>query len=183
MFKLRLITIAALFLLGFSGVAFAATGQLPAVASGVAALAGFSGSGDGAAGSQYLPADAENEGNVEADDQGSASEDQYGNHEERGVSEVARDKDATETMELPNGHEVENHGLAVRKAAHEIHDEKMENHREDGEMTPPTTMPGPPAQMLDLTGEPGERGKGSVQHTAKNRAADENEGAGHGHRR
>lgn len=174
MFKLRLITIAALLLLGFSGVAFAATGQLPAVASGVAALAGFSGSGNGAAGSQYLPADAENKGNVEADDQGSASEDQYGNHDERGVSEVARDKDATETMELPNGREVENHGLAVREAAHE-----MENHREDGEMTPPTTMPGPPAQMPDLTGE---RGEGSGQHM-QNHEADENEAAGHGHRR
>lgn len=116
-FKLKLVLMAAVFLLGVSGAAFAASGHLPRVLkSGPAATTTATddqyGHRDGnAADDQYGEDD-------DADDSGDcAACGQYGHGDE--VSDVARDRDATETMELPNGREVENHGLAVRDVANQ----------------------------------------------------------------
>ena len=151
--KLKLALMASGMVLGASGAAFAATGHVPAaVSGGLAALTGSSsgtgsqgtattatgsryGSDDGgAAGDQYAPGTHGGNGNVESEHD--AAMNQYGGDD--GVSETARDKDAMGTKTLPNGNEVENHGMAVSGAAHE---------QGDGDATPPATptIPAPPA--------------------------------------
>ncbi len=127
LFKTKVLVVAVISLLGVTGAAFAATGHIPQkVSAGFAAMAGKTTT---AAGDQYGGNDTSASHDQYGGDEGSASHDQYGdNHdsatgdqygEDHGmeVREVAQDKDATESMELPNGHEVENHGQAVRDVA------------------------------------------------------------------
>lgn len=128
-FKLKLVLMAAVFLLGVTGVAFAASGHLPEVLkNGPAAVTtttdGQYGDRDGnAVDDQY----GENDHADESGD--SVAGGQYGHGDE--VSGVAQDRDATETMELPNDREVENHGQAVRDAANQ--------HESDGNAQDPPT--------------------------------------------
>lgn len=95
MFKMKLIAVSVVLLLGGSGAAFAATGHVPET---VKSLVGVS--------QASAPQDSQNEI--------SAAGDQYSGG---GVSTVAKDKSVTGTMTLPNGKEIENHGLAVSQAA------------------------------------------------------------------
>ena len=132
--RLKLALMASGMVLGASGVAFAATGHVPeAVSGGLAALTGSS-SGTGsqtattATGNQYGPGAPGDDGNGDVESGHNAAMNQYG--DDGGVSEVARNKDAMGTKTLPNGNEIENHGMAVSGAAHE----------QDGDdVTPPVT--------------------------------------------
>ena len=176
--KLKLAMMVSGMVLGVSGAAFAATGQLPdVVKGGVAAITGSSSGagilgtpttgtaatdqyGDssgngGAAGDQYGPGEPgdKGSGNVEADHDAAAN--QYG--EDNGVSEVARDKEATGTMTLPNGHEVENHGMAVSGAARQ-HD--------SDELSVPPVPPVTHTQTQPAMGAPDHRpGSGDADRT------------------
>ncbi|MHB0866537.1 MAG: hypothetical protein ACYC6B_04895 [Thermoleophilia bacterium] len=122
-FKLKLVLMASVFLLGVTGAAFGASGHLPDVLKNGSAGVGT------AIGSQYGNHDGDatddqyGEGD-EMDEPGdNAAEGQYGHGDM--VSDVARDRDATGTMELPNGHMIENHGQAVRDVARQ-HDSETE---------------------------------------------------------
>ena len=97
--KTKIVVMVVGLLLGSTGVALAATGQLPEAVNDVAAMVGIQGPETGTAG------DANN-----------AASDQYGQQGEE-VSHVAEDEDATDTMTLPNGKDIENHGLAVEEEA------------------------------------------------------------------
>lgn len=114
-FKLKLVLMASVFLLGVTGAAFGASGHLPDVLKNGSAGVGT------AIGSQYGNHDGdavdEQYGNGDEMNQpgDNAAEGQYGHGDM--VSDVARDRDATGTMELPNGHMIENHGQAVRDVA------------------------------------------------------------------
>lgn len=105
MFKLKIILATAVLLLGGSGAAFAATGHVPE------AVKNIIGSSTGSSVT----------GNQNTGQEKSAAEDQYSGG---GVSTIAKDKSATGTMTLPNGKEIENHGLAVSQAAKAQHDEE-----------------------------------------------------------
>ncbi len=97
--KTKIVVMVVGLLMGSTGVALAATGQLPEAVNGVAAMVGIQGPDSGPTG-----------------DGNNAASDQYGNQGEE-VSQVAEDEDATDTMTLPNGKEIENHGLAVEEEA------------------------------------------------------------------
>ena len=106
-------------LLSVTGGAFAATGHVPnVVKDGVKAIVTTTGS---SAGSVY-------------GEDGGAAGNQYGDDHGAEVREIARDKDATGTMTLPDGDEVENHGQAVRQAA--------SDNEHESEMTPPAATQG-----------------------------------------
>ena len=130
MLKLKVFILAAVAVFGVLGVGVAfASGKVPLVGgvasyvtdAGSASGNQYGGNGGSASGNQYAGDDenAVEDQYGEMDDE-SASQDQYGEEDEHGddVSEMARDHEATETRTLPNGHEVENHGQAVREAAH-----------------------------------------------------------------
>ncbi len=138
-FKLKALVVAGALVLAAGGTAYA-TGNLPVgklpsvIGNGVAALNGIGtsttiGHGHGAAADQYGK---------------SAAGNQYG------VSQVARGKNDTGTMTLPNGKVIRNHGLAVRNAARQ----QAGNGNMSGDMPPvtvpagpPAGVPGPPAQV------------------------------------
>lgn len=104
MYKLKFILATAVLLLGGSGAAFAATGHVPDT---VKTLIGSS-SGSSVSGNQNTGT------TTQAGQETSAAQDQYSGG---GVSTIAQDKSATGTMTLPNGKEIDNHGLAVSQAA------------------------------------------------------------------
>ena len=120
MFKLKFILVTAVLLLGASGVAAAATGNLP---EAVKSLMGSS-------------IDSSVTGDQDTGRENSAAEDQYPGG---GVSAIARDKSAMGTMTLPNGKVIENHGMAVSQAAHaQYHDdENTDPSQPGGNMAPP----------------------------------------------
>ncbi|HDY69886.1 MAG TPA: hypothetical protein ENH54_03005 [Actinobacteria bacterium] len=95
--KTKIVVMVVGLLMGSTGVALAATGQLPEAVDNVAAMVG-----------------------IQSPDGGAAA-DQYGSQGEE-VARVAGDEDATDTMTLPDGEEIENHGLAVEEEARE-HDD------------------------------------------------------------
>ncbi len=164
--KLKLAMMVSGMVLGVSGAAFAATGQLPdVVKSGVAAITGSSsgvgsqgtlttgtstgGQYGGAAGNQYAPGTPGDNGNGNAEAEHDAAANQYGDD----VSEVARDKGDMGTKTLPNGNEVENHGMAVSGAAHQ---------GDDDPATPPaTTMPTTPQPAMGAPRGDGETDGGT----------------------
>jgi len=148
MLKIKLALLGAFLLLGTSGVAFAATGGLPDIPGAIAVVTH---SQDSAADEQYAPAD-DPSGDVN-DEAGNAAGDQYGGDGDHGsdVSDVARDRDATGTMTLPNGREVENHGMAVRDAAHE-QGMNTDNENDGGVMAPSGQMPGSGPDAEDMPG-------------------------------
>lgn len=111
MFKLNFILATAVLLLGGSGAAFAATGHVPET---VKTFIGSS-TGSSVTGNQNTGT------NPQTGQRKSAAEDQYSGG---GVSTIAKDKSATGTMTLPNGKEIENHGLAVSEAAKAQHNEE-----------------------------------------------------------
>jgi hypothetical protein len=111
MFKLKIILATAVLMLGGSGVAFAASGHVPeAVKNIVGSSTGSSVTGNPNTGTT-----------PQTGQEKSAAEDQYSGG---GVSTIAKDKSATGTMTLPNGKEIENHGLAVSQAAKAQHDDE-----------------------------------------------------------
>lgn len=103
MLKLKLFVALVICILGATGVALASEGQLPFLPSGADQVS----VGDDA----Y---DDDSSGD-EGDNGDNGSQDNHGSD----VSAVARDKDAVGTKTLPNGKVIENHGQAVREAAHD----------------------------------------------------------------
>lgn len=96
--KTKTIVIVAAFLLVSSGTALATTGQLPeAVGDAMKNLAVMTGIKD-------------SEPQAEERDHGVAND----------ATDVAKDENATGTMTLPNGKNIENHGLAVSEAARQL---------------------------------------------------------------
>ena len=85
----------------------------------------FAGGGALAATGGYIPVISESFG---SDD--SVNEDAYKNHGDY-VSTVARDKDAVGTKTNPNGKVIENHGQAVREAAHQKEHKDSGNNGDD----------------------------------------------------
>lgn len=142
MIKTKLIILVAALLLGTAGVAYAATGGelTGALGSGLAALTGSSDS-DGS--------------DTDGDNDDGSTDDQDESHGDD-VSTVARDPEATGTKTLPNGNEIENHGLAVSEQAR-LHDDDPDgddpddddnydddDNDDDDNHAPPTTPPPAP---------------------------------------
>lgn len=127
--KTKILIMAAVILLGTSSVALAATGQLPeAVSDAVNEFASLTGIRD---------SEPEEDGNGES---GVAGD----------VTDIAKDEDATGTMTLPNGKEIENHGLAVSEIAsnlREIGERYSDANKQRGEdqdqRAQPPANPGP----------------------------------------
>lgn len=112
MFRLKLtMAVTVLLLVAGSGVAFAASGNLPEpVQSLIGNSAALSVYGD-----QDTDSPHQDDQDVDdADDQGSGG----------GVSSIARDKNAMGIKMLPNGKMIENHGQAVSQAAKAQHDDE-----------------------------------------------------------
>ena len=106
MLKTKIFMATAAFLLGASGAAFAATGHVPeAVKTFMGSTTGSTVTGDQDSGPEM-----------------GAVDDQYSENE---VCDIAKDKSAVGTKTLPNGKEIENHGMAVSQAARaQYHDEE-----------------------------------------------------------
>ena len=120
MLKLKLILVTAVLLLGASGIAAAATGNVP---EAVKSLMGNS----------LYPGVSVDQYDCQED---CAADDQYS---DGGVSAIARDKSAMGTKTLPNGKVIENHGMAVSQAAHaQYHDDgNTDPSQPGGNMVPP----------------------------------------------
>ncbi|MHB1390142.1 MAG: hypothetical protein ACYCXF_02760 [Thermoleophilia bacterium] len=156
-FKFKLVLMASVFLLGGTGAAFAASGHVPDVLQH-----GSAGTGT-AIGSQY--GNTADNGNGAADAMNNpgdnAVEGQYGHGNM--VSGVAHDRSATGTMELPNGNMIENHGQAVRDAAHR---HESDTHTQNAPvMTPGQNTAPSGGQATENTGSHGMGSAGSVTST------------------
>lgn len=128
MFRLKLIMAATVLLLvAGSGVAFAASGNLPEpVQSLIGNSAALSVYGDQDTDSPHQDDrdvdDADDQDVDDADDQDVDDADGQGSG--GGVSSIARDKNAMGIKMLPDGKMIENHGQAVSQAAKAQHDDE-----------------------------------------------------------
>jgi len=123
MSKLKLILATAVLLLCGSGAAFAASGHVPEAVNNII----------GSSTSSSVTGNHNTGTTTQTGRETDAAEDQYS---EGGVSTIAKDKSDTGTMTLPNGKEIENHGLAVSQAAKAQHDDEENEDQLENEDQP-----------------------------------------------